>query len=276
MPFQRPTLPYDNVNLPNSDRYRELHNRNAPPSAEMLDADSNYSIDALNVLEGQIAEIEAGILVGSNDPANANLVPTTDGNGNISWIKVGAAQYQNSSITNVALGAGAVLTNNIGPGAITAPLIAPQAVTNDKIVSITGDKVSINTLPGDRLFDQTIPGSKIAPLAITRGNIALQAITNKQIAGAFFVCSVNAGVITTLYNQNVASFVRVSPGVFQATLSNTGAYIITTPLSVSSSIYHNRIVYTSISTYSIFCNDIAGNPQDPAPFLFFNILYLSL
>ena len=83
--FQRPGLPYANEALQNDNRYQIITRANQRPATDiMLDTDFNYVIDGLRQLDIDIAGVEAGILPGSDDPANANFLPTTDGEGNIS------------------------------------------------------------------------------------------------------------------------------------------------------------------------------------------------
>lgn len=276
MPFQRPTLPYNNVSLPNSDRYRNLSNiQNKPPSAQMLDADFDYIIDGMNVLQFDMGQIEAGILVGSDNPANANLLPTTNGAGTISWIKVGQQQYEAASITNVALAQGAVLTGNIGAGAITGPLIGPKAVAGSNIAdkTVTAANTADKTFTSAQIADETITGSNIANQTITRNQMANRTITNVQIAGAFFRATVNAGVITQEYNQNVFSFTRTSEGVFAIVLNNTGAFASTIPIGVETYDHLHSIQYLTKSTYVLIVKNLDGIFVDPTQ-ISFSFLYI--
>lgn len=307
MPFKRPTLPYDNVSLPNSNRYRDLSSSGTPrpPTAEMLDADCDYLIDTANVLEAQIADVEAGILVGSDVPANANLLPTTDGAGNISWIKVGQQQYLDGSITSVALAANSVLTGNIGAGAVTGDKIPPLAITGAKIAvnTIEGNRLLNNTITAAQIANQTITNTQIAPTTITAANIANntitgvkiagttiggdrlqnqtisrtqmanETITNGQIAGAFYRAIVAEGIITQSFNQNVASCIRTGVGVFQFLLNGTGPYNDTILLGVNTFNNYNITQYLNKATYSVRVYNNNGDPVDPSQ-LIFSALYV--
>lgn len=285
MPFQRPTLPYNNISLPNSNRYRDLSNTNQPPTGDMLDTDFDYIIDSMNVLQFDMGQIEAGILIGSDNPANANLLPTTDGAGNISWIKVGQQQYEAASITNVALAAGAVLTGNIGAGAITTPLLGPQVVTAANIANntITGTQLAADSVITSKIVDQNVTGEKIANHTITGGNIANQtitaakignqALTNVQIAGAFFRATVSGGIITQIYNQNVIFCIRNEEGIYSVMLNNTGTFTTTIPIGVFTYGLFNTVLFINKSSYVISVTNGAGIPTDPLQ-ISFGILYI--
>jgi hypothetical protein len=215
----RPAIPYVPTQvLPNYDRYESLGQ--FPPTAQQLDGDLNKMIDLINTLSDEINHVVVGALPGADDPLNANSLMTTDGAGNISWVKAASAN----------LDEGAVTTPKIANAAITSEKIQPQAITNEKladgisvskltgtgnyVVTTTGpgyqgsgigltsalNKVMcsqanapygvfryliLNDLPtitGAKLQNQTITNAQIANQTITAAQIANQTITAAQIA----------------------------------------------------------------------------------------------
>ena len=198
MPFQRPTLPYNNISLPNSNRYTSLSNSGTPrpPTAEMVDADINYLVDTANILEEQINDVAAGAIPGSNNPNNANHLLTTNGdpdNPILSWIKVGQNQYEDGSISSRALANQAVATNNIQLGAITNPLIAPNSVGTNNLLNdsvstakiadsaVIHSKIADQNVITSKLGDGAVTNSKLSPLSITSDKLAALAVTNNKI-----------------------------------------------------------------------------------------------
>ncbi len=182
----RPSIPYvPQQILPNSDRYGALGQ--FPPTAQQLDGDLNKMIDLINTLSDEINKIVVGALPGAEDPLNANRLMTTDGAGNISWVKVGSAN----------LDAGAVTTAKIAEAAITPEKIQPQAITTDKLANnaVTSNKIPNTSLPGAKLLNQTITTAQIANQTITAAQIANNTISQAQIDAAFAQSLVPTGCV---------------------------------------------------------------------------------
>jgi hypothetical protein len=177
--YNRPNLPYQAESLPNSNRYALLAAKKQPPTAAAVDGDINYIVDSLNGLDDKIGEIEAGVLVGANNPANAGLFVTTDGNAEaptILWKKVDATNVVPESLTTACLADGATTNEKLGPGAATADKIAPAA--------ITGPKIAANAITSPKIAENAIITEKITDLAITTPKLANQAATQEKIANA--------------------------------------------------------------------------------------------
>ena len=130
----RPAIPYvpEQV-LPNYDRYESLGQ--FPPTAQQLDGDLNKMIDLINTLSDEINNVVVGALPGADDPLNANSLMTTDGEGNISWVKAASANLDD----------GAVTTSTIADAAITSVKIQPQAIDTDKLANNTVSNVKMVT-----------------------------------------------------------------------------------------------------------------------------------
>ena len=185
--YNRPNLPYKAESLPNSNRYALLAAKKQPPTAVAVDGDINYIVDSLNDLDTKITDVEAGVLVGANNPQNAGLFVTTDGNAEaptILWKKVDAtnvvpgslttACLADGAVTNDELGVGCVETENLSPNCVTSPTIAPHAILPEHI------NPEAVTTPA--IKDQAIVTAKIADGAVTTPKLALKAVTQAQIA----------------------------------------------------------------------------------------------
>lgn len=137
----RPAIPYNPEQvLPNHNRYEALGK--FPPTAKQLDGDFNGIIDLINVLAQAVNAASAGIFPGADNPLNADRLPTTDGQGNISW----------THITPFNLTDNAVQTRHIVDAAVTPGKIQPQAVGTNQLAerAVTIAKVnSANAAPGE-------------------------------------------------------------------------------------------------------------------------------
>lgn len=145
--FQRPDLPYDNESKHNDQRYGLLSTRGKPPTSEMMDADIDYIIDSMDILSQDIQDVQAGVIVGSDDPTNANKLLTTDGN-NTGWTFINANNIQDGAISTVKIAFNAIVTALLGDGSVTAPKLANNSVTDTKILpnSISGSKIITGSL----------------------------------------------------------------------------------------------------------------------------------
>lgn len=150
--YSRPTLPYVPLqSLPNNQRFTLLGQR--PPTAQMFDAELNALTDDINILADAINKVQAGIIIGSDDPANADKLLKTNGLGVISWIKISDVNIADQAITTRTLQDGAVTTRTLQDGAVTNKKIGYASVTKSKISSqaITTSEVQKYGLNIDRL-----------------------------------------------------------------------------------------------------------------------------
>lgn len=216
MPFQRPTLPYANINLPNSNRYTVLSDSATPrpPSAEMVDGDINYLIDTANALEVQIGEVVAGNIPGSDDPNNANLLLTTDGGGNLSWIQVGQNQYENASITSVAIANSAVNTNNIVPGCINNVLLSPQCVQQVNL-----DIASVGT---NQLQNACITATKMGDNSVLSNSIAERSVYFSKTNTIYGLIAIPSMAILVNNNGFISSAIYNNVGDYDIVIDNPG------------------------------------------------------
>ena len=126
MKYKRPHIPYEGKAMPNNMRYQILTQNHQAPTAEMLDGEMNYCIDSMNALDKSIEEVVLGKLPGSDNPANANKLLTTNGdeeNPTLSWVRAGQNQIQD----------GEVLDRHIRDRTITTEKYENLSVTNNKI-----------------------------------------------------------------------------------------------------------------------------------------------
>jgi len=130
----RPAIPYDPEQvLPNHNRYEALGK--FPPTAKQLDGDFNGMVDLINTLAGAINDASAGIFPGADNPLNADKLPTTDGQGNISWTHITPFNLTDNAVQTRHIRDAAVTPNKIQPQAVGADQLAEGAVTATKINS---------------------------------------------------------------------------------------------------------------------------------------------
>lgn len=185
--FQRPNLPHATESLQNDKRYQIITRSNNRPATDvMLDTDFNYVIDGLRQLDIDIAGISAGILPGSDNPANANFLPTPDGEGNISWIDISDINIRDSSVTGSKLFAQAITSRELGDGAVTTPKLATNSVTTIKILdfNITADKLAPDSVFTDKIVDLNVTAEKLAANSVTTDKIVDLNVTTPKLADA--------------------------------------------------------------------------------------------
>lgn len=142
----RPAIPYVPTQvLPNYDRYESLGQ--FPPTAQQLDGDLNKMIDLINTLSDEINHVVVGALPGADDPLNANSLMTTDGAGNISWVKAASANLDDGAVTTVKIANAAITSEKIQPQAVDTDQLAISAVTTPKIAN---KNVTLGKLIGNR------------------------------------------------------------------------------------------------------------------------------
>lgn len=149
--FQRPDLPYDNESKHNDQRYGLISAREKPPTADMLDADLDYIIDSMDILSQDIQDVQAGVIVGSDDPTNTNKLLTTDG-ANTGWTFINANNIQDGAISTAKIAANAIVNALLGDASVTPPKLANNSVTDPKIASMNGSKIIAGSLPLNKLL----------------------------------------------------------------------------------------------------------------------------
>lgn len=199
--YKRPQIPYDSAeSLPYNNRYDLIAANNQPPTAQQLDGDLNYLIDAANDLYGLIERLTVGVLPGANDPTNVNKFPTTDGNEDdptISWTLVQDQNIDDGAISTDKIQDGAVTTDQLGEGSVTSDKIYPEAVGNQQLA-----EDSVNT---DELIDNAVTTPKIAAGAVGTTQISDNAVATAKIAdGAVTTAKIADGAIETAKIANNA------------------------------------------------------------------------
>lgn len=212
----RPAIPYvPKQVLPNTNRYESLGQ--FPPTAQQLDGDLNKMIDLINTLSDEINNVVVGALPGADDPLNANRLMTTDGAGNISWVKAASANLDDGAVTTSKIADAAitpvkiqpqaistekleneaVTTPKINPGAITTGTISDGAVTTAKIANnaVTSNKIPNTSIAGAQLQNQTITNAQIANQTITAAQIANNTISQTKIDADFAQSLVPTGCV---------------------------------------------------------------------------------
>jgi microcystin-dependent protein len=185
--FQRPGLPYDNESLQNDKRYQIITRSDERPATDvMIDTDFNYVIDGLRQLDIDIAGVVKGILPGSDNPDNANLLPTTDGAGNISWIDISDVNIRDNSVTGSRLFSQAITVRELGDGSVTTPKLATNSVTTIKVLdfNITANKLAVDSVLTDKIVDLNVTAEKLAADSVTTDKIVDLNVTTAKIADA--------------------------------------------------------------------------------------------
>jgi len=240
MPYNRPNLPYISGDLPNNTRFTDITNSSPDNavSAQIFDIDVNSAFDSINALEVVVNGIGAGILPGSDNPLNANKLPTTDGEGNISFVFINDTYVIPGSLSGISLAANAIGTNNLQNGCIQTSKVLDQAITQPKLgllsvgtgqlqlLSVTDPIIA--SMNGSKIIGGTLPLSAISPsFASTK---ATQQAANSTVvytnpavqqyhpSAASFWCTFNGQAIGNpplLAAFNVSSITRLGIGNFQ-------------------------------------------------------------
>lgn len=295
--FRRPQLPYDNQSLQNDDRFQVLtRTLGAPPTDIMIDSELNYLLDGLNTLDQDIQGVVAGTIPGANVPANANLLVTTDGNGNLSWVpvtnencqdgsisgtklidsSVTEVQIANGAITNDKMAGNAIGTNNLIDLSVTTNKLGGLAVTNAKLAALSVDstKIQINAIRTGHIQDFAITTAKIANQQVTAAQIANNTITAAQIANQTIT-------ETQMANNSIGTNQLVDASV---TLPKIGAGVLT-PAAVkadqitgtSTTVYTNPAVQQyHPSSCKFYCSFLGFNPGTNAPTEGYNVTSVTM
>jgi len=196
--FIRPSLPYVADSLPNNNRYTEIATLSQSPGGDEIDADCNYLLDKLNVVNARIDGVVLGDIPGAADPANQDKVLSTTGAA-LAWIKVdeknladnciSTEKLQDSCITDDKLGSGSITAEKIRDGAVTSDAIEDNKISFDKIINQNNvhfqdffNSQNVNTLNGAKILDNSLSGTKIADDSIATAKVADGAITTPKIA----------------------------------------------------------------------------------------------
>jgi hypothetical protein len=248
----RPAIPYNPAQvLPNHNRYGALGN--FPPTAQQLDGDFNAVIDLVNNLAGAVNNTAAGVFPGADNALNTNKLPTTDGQGNVSWTSImsfhvsdNAVQtqhIQNAAVTSPKIQVQAVGTAQLADGAVTMPKMGDSAVTTVKIAdnavttaklpdanvttpkiadnAVIAQKIADNAVTTQKIIDNAVTTQKIINNAVTTPKIADNAVTTQKIPDSAItvpkISSVNAaaGYVLTANGAGAASFVPNGGKVLQ-------------------------------------------------------------
>ena len=191
--FKRPAIPYVPVQvLAHYDRYAALQGK--PPTASQLDGDCNALMDYINQLAAAINETAAGIFPGADDPTNANKLPTTDGEGNVSWTQVTSTHLaeqavqprhlSNSAVTREKIQVNAIGTNQLDNSAVTGAKIADETIESKHLAAhaVGTDELANNAVTTAKMADQAVTTAKLAPQAVTTDKLPNNVITSDKIA----------------------------------------------------------------------------------------------
>lgn len=182
--FHRPNLPYQGASLPNDNRFQILTRAlNAPPTDIMLDSELNSITDALNALDIDIEGVVAGNIPGSDNPDNANMVVTVDGNGNLPLKLISDENCEVQSISGDKLIPGSIPSDRLINNSISGTKIIDNAITENKIDdgAVTTDKIDDLAITSPKIADSAIINSKIATGAVTNSKIGSNAISTSKL-----------------------------------------------------------------------------------------------
>lgn len=243
--FHRPNLPYQGDSLPNDNRFQVLtRSLNAPPTDIMLDSELNSITDALNTLDSDIEGVVAGSIPGSDNPDNANMVVTVDGNGNLPLKLISDENCEVQSISGDKLIPGSIPSDRLINNSVSGTKIIDNAITENKIDdgAVTTDKVDDLAITNGKLSAGAVNTAKLADLSVSTGKLIDLSVTNAKLG--------NASVSTTkLIDLSVTTIKLADLSV------STGKLIdlcVTTPkladLCVTAAkIANNTITFTQIS-----------------------------
>ena len=226
--FKRPAIPYVPVQvLANYDRYAALQGK--PPTASQLDGDCNALMDYINQLAAAINETAAGIFPGADEPTNANKLPTTDGEGNVSWTQVTSTHLadqavqtrhlSNSAVTREKLQVNAIGTNQLDNSAVTGAKIADESIESRHLAAnaVGNEELANNAVTTAKMADQAVTTGKLGDLAVTPAKLAEASVTTPKLADAAVTApKIAAAAIITdkLANQAVTN-PKIAPKAIQ-------------------------------------------------------------
>lgn len=275
----RPAIPYVPTQvLPNYDRYESLGQ--FPPTAQQLDGDLNKMIDLINTLSDEINHVVVGALPGADDPLNANKLMTTDGAGNISWVKAASANLDDGAVTTVKIHNSAITPEKIQPQAIDTDQLATNAVRTIKILdenittgklansSVTTPKINDGAVTNPKISDGAVTTHKISDEAVTTHKICQYAITSTQLQYPFLlpVCMAQFRIDGIYdYKFNTGNAVNMSTGIYNITFTSPApsANLIVLMQNITSSVFgfisHQSTTGFRISFYNTL-GDLMNTP----------------
>jgi hypothetical protein len=200
----------------------------------MLDTDFNYLIDGMRLLDQDIVNTVAGAIPGSDDPNNANALVTTDGAGNIGWVKVQDSNIADRSVSSLKLIPQTITANEIQDGAITGSKIEASTITTVQLQddSVITSKILNGSVLASKIANQSVTETKIADSAVTTSKIADGAATTPKIA--------DNAVTTNKLSANAVTAPKIASQTITATQ-------IANQTITASQIATGTITYTQIS-----------------------------
>lgn len=250
--FQRPDLPYDNESKHNDQRYGLLSARSKPPTSEMLDADLDYIIDSMDILSQDIQAVQAGVIVGSDDPNNANKLLTTDG-ANTGWTFIGSDNILNGAISTAKIAANAIITALLGDASVTETKIAAGAITNVKLAndSINNIKVQNQTITLPKLRSS---GQKCLLMGTTGSNSYTEKVADNNAQPWYVFCN-NPNAPTISLNSLVDIW-QNTPFTFTGT-QLTNSTVSGTKL-INGSVLGDKLTDASVSGTKLIDVSVSG------------------
>ena len=215
--FSRPQSPYNNVDRPNDNQFKNLTRNDGRPIPDVMFEDNvNYLIDSVNNLDDDIQNIEAGVLQGSDDPANIGKLVTT--NGNIpNWTYVSDNNILPAGITGASLAEQTITTRELGPASVNSGNIASNSITSIKITnsSIIEEKIADNAVTTPKIANNSVITDKIPDAAITTDKIANNAITTVKILDANVTTAkiLDANITTSKIADGAITLPKIAGGV---------------------------------------------------------------
>jgi len=271
--FSRPQIPYiPQQSLPNNSRFGLIDNR--PPTADMFDSELNALTDDINILADAINNVQAGAIIGVNNPLNANKFLTTDGRGNTSFTLVTNVNITNGAVTSNSIANGAVNQLHLSSASVISSKIADGAVTASKIqnASITQTQMANLSIGTPQIINNAITNSCIAPLAVTADKISSEGIaaglplvsqngsatTFSQVSSAGIA---NGAVTTQKLVTNVITTPCIAPlAVTPVKINSSGAAVGLPLISQNGS----ETTFAQVPTAGIADGAVTINKLDPA------------
>jgi microcystin-dependent protein len=248
--FERPDIPYNNRKLNNSSRYKDL-NGAAPPPA-LLDGETNYVIDSLNDLHTDMAGIEAGVLPGANDINNANGVAITDGQGNVSFSRVGSQNIQDGVILGKNLAAKTITARELSDGCVSADNISDNSITQSELAPLsvgtselqdgcnTLIKQAANSINESKVIQKSFSDMVMKDKAITQRAMADDSVGLAQL----IINSVDFSILVQAVRD---AFVPIGTVIeFAGTTGLSGNWLLCNGSAVSRTTY--ATLFTNIGT----------------------------
>lgn len=255
--FHRPNLPYQGDSLPNDNRFQVLtRSLNAPPTDIMLDSELNSITDALNTLDSDIEGVVAGSIPGSDNPDNANMVVTVDGNGNLPLKLISDENCEVQSISGDKLIPGSIPSDRLINNSISGTKIIDNAITENKIDdgAVTTDKVDDLAITNGKLSAGAVNTAKLADLSVSTGKLIDLCVTTPKLG--------NASVSTTkLIDLSVTTIKLADLSV------STGKLIdlcVTTPKLADLAVTAAKIANNTITFNQISNSFVATKAQQQA------------